>query len=364
MSSSTRRYDIDWLRVIAIGLLLFYHIGIGFQPWGVFIGFIQNDKSLEALWVPLSMLNIWRIPLLFFVSGMGVCFAMRKRTWKQLIVERTQRILVPFVFGIFFIVPVHIFIWQKYYSQDLTYSPHPYHLWFLGNIFIYVVLLSPIFYYLKRNEDGKINKWIKQIFSNPLGLLLIVVSFILEAIIVRPELYETYALTIHGFFLGLLAFLFGFLIVHSGKTFWQKLSAWKWILLSVALILFLVRFIVFELKAPYYLMSIESNAWIFTVFGFAYKNLDRPGKALSYLTQAAYPVYIIHMIFLYLGSYFIMPIDMPVILKFILVLIFTFAGCFAFYELIIRRIRFLRPLFGLKKVRVIQQSEIKTNEKV
>ena len=39
-SVSERRYDIDWLRVIAIGLLLVYHIGIGFQPWGVFIGFI------------------------------------------------------------------------------------------------------------------------------------------------------------------------------------------------------------------------------------------------------------------------------------------------------------------------------------
>ena len=42
-----RRYDIDWLRVIAIGLLLIYHIGIAFQPWGVFIGFIQSEKPLE-----------------------------------------------------------------------------------------------------------------------------------------------------------------------------------------------------------------------------------------------------------------------------------------------------------------------------
>ena len=69
MSNIERRYDIDWLRVIAIGLLLFYHIGIGFQPWGVFIGFIQSEKPLESLWIPMSMLNIWRIPLLFFVSG-------------------------------------------------------------------------------------------------------------------------------------------------------------------------------------------------------------------------------------------------------------------------------------------------------
>ncbi len=33
-----RRYDIDWLRVIAIGLLLIYHIAIVFQPWAMFLG--------------------------------------------------------------------------------------------------------------------------------------------------------------------------------------------------------------------------------------------------------------------------------------------------------------------------------------
>ena len=92
MTAIERRYDIDWLRVIAIALLLIYHIGIAFQPWGVFIGFIQNTESLDWLWAPMSMLNIWRIPLLFFVSGMGVSFALMKRNWKQLFVERSRRL--------------------------------------------------------------------------------------------------------------------------------------------------------------------------------------------------------------------------------------------------------------------------------
>ena len=80
MKTAERRYDIDWLRVIAIGLLLIYHIGIAFQPWGVFIGFIQNGQSLESIWPAMALLNIWRIPLLFFVSGMGVAFAIKRRS--------------------------------------------------------------------------------------------------------------------------------------------------------------------------------------------------------------------------------------------------------------------------------------------
>jgi peptidoglycan/LPS O-acetylase OafA/YrhL len=346
--TKNRRYDIDWLRVIAIGLLLVYHIGIGFQPWGVFIQFIQSNKPLHSLWVPMSMLNIWRIPLLFFVSGMGVCFAIRKRNWKQLLLERTQRILVPLIFGIFFIVPIHIFIWQKFYSQDMVYTPHPVHLWFLGNIFIYVVLLSPLFFYLKKNENGRIKEWLTKVFKNPMGMLLIAAALFLEAIWMKPEIYETYALTWHGFFLGMLAFLFGFLGVYSGDALWKTLLKWKWILLFLAVVLFAVRYLVFDLTAPYYFLVLESCSWIFAIFGLGHRYLNRPGKTLSYLSKAAYPVYIIHMIFLYLASYVIMPLEISNTVQFILVVSLTGIGCFGFYDFVIRRVWFLRPLFGLK----------------
>lgn len=350
MITTERRYDIDWLRVIAIGLLIMYHIGFVFLPWGVFIGFIQNDVAIDFLWKPLSMLNIWRIPLLFFVSGMGVCFAIRKRSWKQLILERTRRILLPFVFGIFCIVPIHLFIWQKYYNQDIVYSIQPSHLWFLANIFIYVVALSPLFFYLIKNASGSFARWLKRLFSSPIGLLFITGVFVLEAILVKPETFETYSMTLHGFFLGLLAFLFGFIAVYSGEGFWRTVKRWRWVLLLLAVALYIVRLIEFDLLAPNYLKAIESNMWIFTVFGFGYSYLNKQSRILSYLSQAAYPVYILHMIFLYLGSWLLVPLQIPIYLKLLGVMVITFTGCFVFYEFLIRRVRFLRPLFGLKNI--------------
>lgn len=348
MKTTERRYDIDWLRVIAIGLLIFYHIGFVFLPWGVFIGFIQNEESLESLWIPMSMLNIWRIPLLFFVSGMGVCFAIKRRSWKQLILERTRRILIPFLFGIICIVPLHLFLWQKFYSQDITYSIQTSHLWFLGNIFIYVLVLSPLFFYLKRKENGRINRWLTRLFSNPLGLLLTIAAFVLEVLLVNPETFETYVMTLHGFVMGFLAFLFGFIFVYSGEVFWQTVKKWRWLLLIVAVTLFMVRHFQFQLLAPNYYKAVESCVWIFAVFGFGYTYLNHQSKTLAYLSQAAYPVYILHMVFLYLGSTLIVGMELPVLLKFILLMAFTFAACYACYELVIRRVRFLRPLFGLK----------------
>ena len=343
-----RRHDIDWLRVIAIGLLLVYHIAIVFQPWALFIGFIQSDGPLEGLWKPMTMLNVWRIPFLFFVSGMGFYFAMRKRNWKQLLVERTKRILMPFIFGIVAITPLHMFIFQKYYHMPMGYYPHQGHLWFLGNIFVYVLLLLPILYYLKKHENCKIKSVLSALMSHPGGPLLISLFFVVEVLLVKPQLFALYAQTWHGFFNGFLAFFFGFLLVYSGKTFWLTVLKWRWLYAGLALILYAVRFVLFATEAPGYLMAIESNCWIFGVFGFGYKYLNKPSKVLNYLSQAAYPVYIIHMFVLYAGAMFILPLNIPIMVKFISIVVFTGLACYLVYEYIIRRIGFLRPLFGLK----------------
>jgi peptidoglycan/LPS O-acetylase OafA/YrhL len=348
MSTTNRRYDIDWLRVIAIGLLLLYHVAIGFQSWGIMLGFITNDKPWESLWIPMTMLNVWRIPLLFFVSGMGVYFAIQNRNWKQLLLERGRRIFIPFVFGIFAIVPISIYFWQRYYHRDLHYSPNPAHLWFLGNIFVYVIILSPVFFYLKRNEEERIVTWIKKCLSNPLGLLIVIAAFIVEVLLVDPNLYELYAMTWHGFFLGLLAFFFGFLFVLCGSSFWNMLLKWRWLFLAVAVSLYTYRLLQFQMKVPNFQLVIESDCWIFSLFAFGYKYLNSYSKALRYLSLATYPIYIVHFIFLFLASLLIFPLDMDVHLKFILVLVFTITGCFTFYEFVIRRINIIRPLFGLK----------------
>lgn len=349
MQTYNRRYDIDWIRVIAIGLLLLYHAAIGFQPWGIMIGFIASDQPLQSLWIPMTMLNVWRIPLLFFVSGMGVYFALRNRTWKQLLRERAGRILLPFLFGVFAIVPVHVYLWQRYYHFETHYSPGPGHLWFLGNLFAYVLILSPVFYYLKRQEGKRLAHWVGRALRTPLGLLPVFALFIAEALILDPVPFELYAMTWHGGFLGLLAFFFGFFFVWCGAPFWNMLLRWRWLFLAVAAGLFVLRIIVLQSIAPNYLLSLESNCWIMAVFAFGYRYLNRPGKVLSYLSRAAYPVYIMHMIFQYLGSLLIFSLGIAGPVQFGLVLLFTLSGCFVVYELLIRRVGFIRPLFGLQK---------------
>lgn len=353
-----RRHDIDWLRVIAIALLLIYHIAIVFQPWAMFVGFVRSEEPLTALWVPMTMLNVWRIPILFFVSGMGLFFAMRKRNYKQLIAERTKRILLPFVFGFIAISPLHMFVFQRFFGLPMQYYPHAGHLWFLGNIFIYVLVFLPVFYLLKNRKGERLKKWINIVMKNPAGPLLISVFFIAEALLVQPQIYSIYAETWHGFFLGAIAFFLGYILVYSGNEFWFTVKKYCWLYLVFGVILFGVRYAEFNSEAPGYLMSLESICWIMGVFGLVYRFMNKPSKILNYLSQAAYPVYIIHMAVLYLGTLIISPLAIDPFLEFILITVFTFLVCFGLYELVIRRVRFLRPLFGLK----IQPREVKAPE--
>jgi len=118
-------------------------------------------------------------------------------------------------------------------------------------------------------------------------------------------------------------------------------------LLIIAASLFAFRYLEFNLKSPNYLMSIESNVWVLTILAFGYHYLQKPGKTLSYLSEAAYPIYIWHMVFLYLSAFLILPLTMNPWLKFAAINLMTFAGCFGVYE-IIRRVKVLRLAFGLK----------------
>jgi glucans biosynthesis protein C len=343
-----RRYDIDWLRVIAIGLLLIYHVAIVFQPWGVMIGFITSKEPWVALWAPMALMNVWRIPLLFFVSGMGVYLAMRQRTWRQLLLERSRRILVPYLLGAVLIVPLASLIWRYYNHFRPHYDIGPAHLWFLGNILVYVVMLSPIFFYLKDKHGTVLAHGVRWILSTPWGLLVVMLVMAAEAILVNPVPYELYAMTWHGFYLGLLAFFFGYGFMYSGTPFWQMVLRWRWMFLFLSASLYVIRLFYFELRTPLYLVSIESTCWIFAILGFGHRYLNRPGRTLTYLSEAAYPVYIIHIVMMFLSSWLVLPWNVPVQLKFVLVLVLTVAGCFVAFE-VVKRVGVLRVLFGMKR---------------
>jgi glucan biosynthesis protein C len=166
------------------------------------------------------------------------------------------------------------------------------------------------------------------------------VAMVIEVLIVKPIPYELYAMTWHGFFLGMIAFFFGYTLAASEIK-------WMWITLAVAVGLTVLRL---SGNSYLWLTPVESVSWILTVLSLANKYLNKESKALRYLSEAAYPIYIVHLLFQNLVSALIFPLDIAVPIKFLLLVVLTLTGCLVTYE-IIKRMNVTRFLFGLKPVR-------------
>ena len=72
---SERRIDLDWVRIAAFGLLIFYHVGMLYVSWGFHIKSAHQIAGLEPV---MLVLNPWRLSLLFLVSGVATRFMLSK----------------------------------------------------------------------------------------------------------------------------------------------------------------------------------------------------------------------------------------------------------------------------------------------
>jgi hypothetical protein len=94
----------------------------------------------------------------------------------------------------------------------------------------------------------------------------------------------------------------------------------------------------------------EQWLWIAAAFGFACHYLSRrDGPVRRYLTDAIFPFYIIHMLTVVVGGYYLTRLGLDVRLEYALLIAATTLSCFVTYE-IVRRVAWLRPWIGLKRL--------------
>jgi hypothetical protein len=89
-------------------------------------------------------------------------------------------------------------------------------------------------------------------------------------------------------------------------------------------------------------------SWILVLFGVAAKYLNKPSRVIAYSNKAVYPFYILHQTITVVLGYYLMHLDWGFWPKFIILVLGTFGISWLLYEVLIRRIPVLRPLFGLK----------------
>ncbi len=370
----SRRYDLDWLRVIVFGLLILFHVGMLYVAnWGYHI---KSQYLSEGLANVMLMLSPWRMAVLWLISGIAIRFILAKVTLSAFVGRRSLRLLLPLLFAILVIIPPQLYYemtfngdlnlsyWQFYQaffdSESKVFAdyqagiwPHidVNHLWYLRELWqysLYLVLLLP--FLNSHVVQSAFNALVRQsaIWIFLLGLIpIFVIQITVESDQVRYPL-------------GFMFLIYGYLIGWN-RTFWQSLKDNVKPLVLLSILLYLAVITLYQLvwkenasDVPPWLTLLGSLIYsamrlvcALTVLGLAHKYLNQPRPSLSYLSEAVYPYYIVHQTIIITVCFELTQLKLGGWLEPVLVIFLTFALCGLSFELI-KRVEILRVLFGLK----------------
>lgn len=394
LAASTRRHDLDWIRVGAFLLLILYHVGMFYVPWD---WHVNSPHPVEALEPVMQLTNPWRLTLLFLVSGAATRFlferfaAQGKGASRRFAGSRLQRLLPPLLFAMFVIVPPQSYyevveaarglgvadpahspwladFWLKYVTASggwcdadgcLT-TPTWNHMWFVAYLLVYSLILAMLLPVLRR-VLAAVQSWLEKGLKGWGLLLWPVVWLALIRWSLAPVFPITHALTDdwYNHALSFSAFLFGFVSVRS-----EVLKAGYERLRRPALMLALLAWAGWAIYAWAYraddavppealragmrlVYALDQWAFIVAILGYGARYLNRGGPVLRYLTVGVFPFYIVHQTIIVVVAHNLSTLGLPQLLEAGIVIGATFAGCFVAYE-VARRAGWLGLLLGVQ----------------
>lgn len=375
-SVDTRRYDLDWLRIGAFGLLILYHIGMFYVSWPWHVKSSQTGPDVWQVVQPLMLLtNPWRLALLFLIAGCATRFMADKLPRGGMAKVRSWRLLLPLVFGMLVIVPPQTYYevvthmgfdggWRAFYVKYIGFHdgwrsngaplivPTWNHLWFVVYLWVYTMLVLALRPLLMAPAVQAVARRLAPYMKGALLLLLPPLVIGLLRLTLRPIFGQTHALLddwyLHAMYFSL--FLFGYAIARA-ETIWHAIERLRWVAFALALMAYAAMLVAVASNAGIWLRSFiwafDQWTWIVMLLGFARRLMNFDSPVRRYLTDAVFPFYIIHQTVIVVAGYHLTWFGLPVGVEAAILVALTTLACFVGYE-IVRRVGVLRPVFGLK----------------
>ena len=380
-----RRYDVDWLRIIAMLTVFLFHCTRFFDPEG---WHLKNPEQSELLFVSMrGLIWAWVMELFFLLSGVGTWYSLGSRRAGAYIWERVKRLLIPFyTVGLLVLLPVQFYFelftnsgyrgnfWQfipRYLDRfnlpgitqwPSTLLPIPFsgHLWFLQYLFLISLLSLPLLLYLK-SEQGR--RWVTRLAGwcdKPGGILLFVIPLSLTLIglgVLFKTRFSWTDLLWYAIF-----FLIGYMMA-ADKRFTVSVRRHGWICLVLWIVgfggvsLMLVHgYDPYPGKEPFSLLfvlfqiawSITSWSAVVFVLNIGVRYLNTNHKFLVYGNEAVLPFYLFHQTIILCVGWYVIRWDMGILIKLLIIAVVSFPLIMILYELFVRRFNIVRFFFGMR----------------
>lgn len=380
-AGTDRRHDIDALRVIAFALLILYHVGMFYVPdWG---WHVKSSHAFEWLKLPMSVVNPWRMPLLFLISGVAVHFLLPRLGPGAFAWSRTKRLLLPLLFGMAVVVPPQAYFqalsngafegnYVEFLVRYFTFQPWPpgafdgshvgitwNHLWYLPYLLVYSLLLAALLPLLRSRAGVALATWWRGLRGLRLWVLP-VLPLVLATWLLSGRFPSTHDLLndwhMHVQYLAM--FLYGYWI-GADADLWAEIRRRRWWLLAAAACTYAAFFWLRIITVPEpsfaramydFAERLNGWTWILLALAWGHQLLNRPFRWLPYATRAVFPWYVLHQTITVTAGFGLATLSLGPWLEPTLVLAATVLGSVLITELVIRRVGWLRPLFGMKRM--------------
>jgi glucans biosynthesis protein C len=361
--TETRKYFLDWLRVLAFGALIFFHVGMLYVTWHYNL---KSPRLYPAIEPWMNALSAWRLALLFLISGVASRFLIDKLGPGAFALDRLRRLLPVILTGMFVVIPPQTYVvlvsrgvlhmdfltfwWTEYLRADQTLvrpfgmtMPTWDHLWFLVYLLNYTLAAAALIWVARRlggHARAPVSPWVL-ILAPPIWLAATNLLILTKAPMTDALVNDWGA---HLKWAGL--FVTGLLAARQDR-FWALLQAHRGKALAIAAVLLAIQS---RVNDPAWNAVSGLYAWaaICALCGFASAALNRPSALLSHLNEAVLPIYVLHQPILLVTAFWLFPLSLPVPAEVLLLAAATGLGSFAIYEALIRPFAVMRFLFGVK----------------
>ena len=368
--ATERLFFLDWLRILAFAALVVYHVGMYYVSWDFHVKSPQAGPGLEP-WMKLS--EPWRMSLLFMVSGAATAHWLKAGPSFALVRRRSAYLMAPLLMGVVFIVPPQSYfeVVQKFgFTGDfgaflrLYFTGYPgfcsagqclilptwNHLWFLPYLWVYTLLMCAVVAFWP-------TAWVTTarrlgLAQSGFGLLLWPALLLFLA---RLALFARFPST-HALWGDWFNHTVYFAMFALGAVFatqpavWARLAALRRPALALAVLFWAVLVFLRPAKpAEHAVVAIYQWSALVAAFGFAKVHLNHDSPIRKRLTEAVFPVYVLHQTVIIVASQWLLMFQLAPLVEGPILVVAAFVVSYAGYE-IVRRIRVLRPWFGLKPV--------------
>jgi glucans biosynthesis protein C len=375
-TSASRLYFLDWLRVLAMFAIFFFHNSRfydAFSDWH-----IKNATNNLGASIFVGFASLWMMPLFFLIAGAGTYLAMRTRNPGQYAMERTMRLLIPLIFGMLVIVVPQAYYQAVFHGTNLSQynlfqvyglylNTLPqlqwFHLWFLVDLFVFSIVLMPLFISWKKGSKSVIAR-IAEVVDKPWALLFVlIVPIILIDIFVYPAGYWGDRMSSGGWNIITYIWFFvsGYLIFANDRII-GAIKKLTWLLLGAGLVTGLGATALFldQLANPvaHYgsasfavaqiLQAIAVWGFLLAFLGLTDRFLNFSNRFLGYANEAVLPFYILHQTVIISIGFYVVQWSAGVGLKYVVISATSFAAIMLIYELLVRRVNVLRFVFGMR----------------